>query len=97
MAAQEVLLVTGCAPPEPCGVGDYTARLSAALRRQGVAAELHLVSAAGHLRGLTNRIRREGVHVAHVMYPSRGYARALFPVRIPLAARPARVLLGVHE
>ncbi len=30
-----ILLVTGKFPPEPCGVGDYTARLAAELARRG--------------------------------------------------------------
>jgi len=93
----DVLLVTGCVPPVPCGVGHYTARLAEALASAGLRAGLEVVDRWGGLKRLRARVAEERPPVAHVMYPTRGYGWSLYPAMIPRACRPARVLLHVHE
>lgn len=97
MAHHDVLLVTGCLPPVPCGVGHYTARLREALEKEGIAVAVETLSQRGHLKNLRERIRETRPQVVHFMYPSRGYARSLFPLFVPRNVAPARLLLGLHE
>lgn len=93
----DVLLVTGCVPPVPCGVGHYAARLREALEAAGVRAGIEVVGHGAELNRLSERVAAERPPVVHVMYPTRGYGRRLFPLKFARAVRPARMLLHVHE
>lgn len=78
---RQVIMVTGFAPPEACGVGDYAALLVAGLQKQGVRADLfHLPrwNVAGTWEALRKLIACKDALI-HFPYPSLGYGYSLGP------------------
>jgi glycosyltransferase involved in cell wall biosynthesis len=76
-----VIMVTGSAPPEACGVGDYAALLVAGLQNAGIDAELFHLSRwnlAGTWRALQKLAACKDALI-HFQYPSFGYGYSLGP------------------
>ncbi|HEX7023097.1 MAG TPA: hypothetical protein VF171_09590, partial [Trueperaceae bacterium] len=75
-----IAMISGHYPPEPCGVGDYTAKLCDALRDQGLAVtHLHnKLRSPADVRRLYGRLREQPCDLVHLQYPS-GYGRSLLP------------------
>lgn len=76
-----ILLISGSYPPEPCGIGDYTQRLSEALRAEGMEVQC-LRQAPWRLRdsrSFFKAVDDARADIVHVQYPSIGYSRALGP------------------
>ena len=92
-------LLTGSVPPEPCGVGDFTARLAAELGAQGVAAELVSGTAWGvtAVPGLRSRLRSLALDLLHIQYPTNGFGSGLAPHLLSLVGAPMPVVVTLHE
>jgi len=91
-----VVLVTGSAPPDFCGVGDYTASLAQALEKAGQRVDLlchRNWSASGTMIALRklNRVRDA---IVHMQYPTMGYGYSLGPQLCSLV-KPC--VVTVHE
>lgn len=93
-----VALITGSAPPMACGVGDYTARLSAALTDQGVKVEVlsaNLDWRLSQARNTAAKIADTGADIYHIQYPTTGYGARLGPQALSLLLSPC--VVTVHE
>ncbi len=91
-----VVLVTGSAPPDVCGVGDYTASLARALEKAGQSVDLLCHrdwSISGTIIALRKLNRLRDV-IVHMQYPTMGYGHSLGPQLCSLA-KPCVVTL--HE
>lgn len=94
-----VALLTGSVPPEPCGVGDFTARLAAALIDQGVDAQLVSgpewgLAAVPQLR---RQLRTLGADLLHIQYPTTGFGSGLAPHVLSLGGIGMPVVVTLHE
>jgi glycosyltransferase involved in cell wall biosynthesis len=92
----KVILVTGSAPPDACGIGDYTSSLAAALQSAGQDVELFCHrewNLAGTSKALRKMLRTRNALV-HMQYPSLGYGYSLGP-QLCLLAR--RGIVTIHE
>jgi glycosyltransferase involved in cell wall biosynthesis len=92
----KIILVTGSAPPDPCGIGDYTASLATALESAGQQVEVLCHrdwSLAGTSKALLRLVAARRALV-HMQYPSLGYGYSLGP-QLCLLAR--RGIVTIHE
>jgi glycosyltransferase involved in cell wall biosynthesis len=92
----KVIMLTGSAPPEACGVGDYTFALVSALESAGFRAEL-LCHKQWDIRGtgkLFSRLSQEKEALLHIQYPTFGYGYSLGPQLSSLARRS---VITLHE
>ena len=77
----KIILVTGSAPPDACGVGDYTWTLAAALEKAGANVELFCHREwnwLGSYRAIRSLIK-EKRSIVHIQYPTMGYGASLGP------------------
>ncbi len=77
----KVILLTGSAPPDACGVGDYTGALAAALEQAGQEVEVLCHrdwSFAGTLKAV-RRVAAAKNALLHIQYPTMGYRYSLGP------------------
>lgn len=91
-----VLMVTGSAPPDTCGVGDYTSMLVSSLLQAGQPVEL-LCHRDWTLRGTSRALKKmlaSGEALIHMQYPTMGYGYSLGP-QLCLMSRQGVVTL--HE
>jgi glycosyltransferase involved in cell wall biosynthesis len=90
-----VVLVTGSAPPDVCGIGDYTRSLALALQKAGLPVEVFCHRHWG-LRGTSEAIRRLLVEdcIVHIQYPTVGYGYSLGP---QISALFTQSLVTLHE
>jgi len=91
-----VIIVTGSAPPEACGVGDYAALLVTGLQNAGVQAELFHHS-RWNLAGTWDALQKLGASkdaLVHIQYPSFGYGYSLGP---QLCAMMRSCVVTIHE
>lgn len=92
----KILLVTGSAPPDACGVGDYTASLASALQRAGQAVEV-LCHRDWSIAGTSKAVRillAESNSIIHMQYPTMGYRYSLGP---QLGMIVKRGVVTIHE
>src|ERR1700728_4699930 len=93
---KRVIMLTGSAPPEACGVGDYSATLVSALQYIGFPVELQCWrrwDIAGTAE-LIRRLARDKDALLHIQYPTFGYGYSLGPQACSLAARS---VVTLHE
>lgn len=93
-----ITMITGSFPPEACGVGYNTARLTEALRAEGVLVNVITQSkwSLNNLRSFLKQILECQPDIVHIQYPSVGYGKSILPQLISLFTRyPAVVTL--HE
>lgn len=91
-----VLLVTGSAPPDPCGVGDYTALLASALQKAGLGVEVFCQrdwTLNGSIRALKKLVLAKD-SLVHMQYPTVGYKYSLGP-QLSMVAKQG--IVTVHE
>jgi len=91
-----IAMVTGSYPPDTCGVGDYTYRLSEALRTMNENVEIitHRRWNASDAPLLAKHIDSLEPDIIHIQYPTIGFGRNLAPQVLNLM-RPCVVTL--HE
>src|ERR1700761_6864204 len=92
----KVVMLTGSAPPEACGVGDYTFALVSALESAGFPVEL-LYHKRWDISGtaqLLRRLSREEGRLLHIQYPTFGYGYSLGP---QLCSLTKRCVTTLHE
>lgn len=92
----KVIMLTGSAPPDACGVGDYTSALVSALGSAGFPVEM-LCHREWDIRGtetLLRRLWREKDALVHIQYPTFGYGYSLGPQFCSLARRS---VITLHE
>lgn len=92
----KILLISGSYPPESCGVGDYTYRLSQALISAGLDVEC-LRNSKWELRnthGILDAVDDVRADIIHIQYPTVGYGRALGP-QLLSCRRPC--VVTIHE
>ena len=91
-----VLLLTGSAPPEPCGIGAYTATLANALEKAGQPTEV-MCHSSWSLSGTSAAFRRllaQRDCIVHVQYPTMGYGYSLGP---QVCAIARKCVVTLHE
>jgi glycosyltransferase involved in cell wall biosynthesis len=91
-----VLLVTGSAPPDPCGVGDYTALLASALQGAGLGVEVFCQrdwTLSGSIRALKKLVLTKD-SLVHMQYPTMGFKYSLGP-QLSMVAKQG--IVTVHE
>lgn len=88
---RKVLIVSGSIPPDPCGVGDYSARLSHLLCDRGVDAPL----VALRWKNFFQVLKWSRNSIVHIQYPSVGYGWSLLPQLLCLLVR--RPVVTIHE
>ncbi len=95
----KILLVTGSYPPDPCGVGDYTARLEEALRDEAETQVSVLLPKTGPSLRLLYAITKAPVGlIIHLQYPTVGFGWSLLPVLWFMAASQLHpTVLTAHE
>jgi glycosyltransferase involved in cell wall biosynthesis len=89
-------MLTGSAPPEACGVGDYTFALVSALESAGLPVEM-LCHKHWNISGtaqLLRRLPREKGVLLHIQYPTFGYGHSLGP---QLCSLTKRSVITLHE
>jgi len=89
-------MLTGSAPPEACGVGDYTFALVSALESAGFPVEM-LCHKRWDISGtvqLLRQLSREKKGLLHIQYPTFGYGISLGPQLCSLANRS---VITLHE
>jgi len=92
----KVLLISGNYPPISCGIGDYTFKLSEALKLSGV----EVVVLANINWGIFNFFNIKKIisninpDVIHIQYPSTGYGFSLVPQLISLLYK---TIVTIHE
>jgi glycosyltransferase involved in cell wall biosynthesis len=93
-----ILMVSGSWPPQPCGVGDYAARLADALVRKGVDVIRFARPRFGLLYSpaIVADVARQECDLVHIQYPAAGYGRALTPSLIARGTRKP-VVVTLHE
>lgn len=95
-----ILLVSGSLPPNPCGVGDYTNRLAAALQNLGadvVCLGGEPWSGPREALALRRLLKADPADVVHLQYPTVGYGRSLVPALLPLVAASTSFAVTMHE
>jgi glycosyltransferase involved in cell wall biosynthesis len=92
----KILLVSGSYPPDPCGVGDYTHRLSQALQSEGMDVQClgHKQWHSHNIRSILHAVDNAGADIIHIQYPTVGYGRALGPQLLGIR-RPC--VVTIHE
>jgi glycosyltransferase involved in cell wall biosynthesis len=97
MKPLRVVMVTGSYPPEPCGVGGYTARLVKELKSQGV--DVHVYREGpwgiGNTSRIVNHIHKLNPDVTHIQYPTVGFNRSLGPQALSLKLK--NTVATIHE
>lgn len=90
-------MVSGSCPPDPCGVGDYTAHLVSGLRDSGIEVEVFSKFAWGvsGFSRLASAIKKFQPDIIHIQYPTVGYGKGLLPQLLSVAMAPCVVTL--HE
>ncbi|HEX4030317.1 MAG TPA: glycosyltransferase family 4 protein [Terracidiphilus sp.] len=91
-----VIIITGSAPPDACGVGDYAALLVSGLQDAGIQAELFhhpRWNLAGTWEAL-QKLRASKDALIHIQYPSFGYGHSLGP---QLCAMMRSCIVTIHE
>src|SRR4051794_20890610 len=91
-----VTFISGSLPPEPCGVGDFTAKLVQALRDLGVTVSvIHgedwTVAGVGNILRCIQESRPD---IIHIQYPTRGFEKHLGP---HLLALRVKSVVTLHE
>jgi glycosyltransferase involved in cell wall biosynthesis len=83
-----VYLISGSAPPDPCGVGDYTAALASAVGKAGFPVEMicHRSWGMQGTLNLVRTLRRDSQSLIHIQYPTMGYGYSLGPQLFSLCA-----------
>jgi glycosyltransferase involved in cell wall biosynthesis len=92
----KVIMLTGSAPPEACGISDYTFALVSALESAGFPVET-LCHKQWDLRGTAKLLRhlsQEKEVLLHIQYPTLGYGYSLGPQLCSLASRS---VVTLHE
>ena len=94
-----ILIVTGSLPPDVCGVGDYTQLLINHLseRVPAVRAFYRRDWSLRMFGRYARQIRESGAEVINIQYPTRGYGHSIVPHLLNLIARPARMVVTLHE
>lgn len=89
-------MLTGSAPPEACGVGDYTFALVSALEAAGFPVEMlcHKQWDISGTAQLICRLSREEKRLLHIQYPTFGYGHSLGP---QLCSLTNRSVVTLHE
>lgn len=89
-------MLTGSAPPDACGVGDYTFALVSALESAGFPAEMlcHKEWDISGTERLVRRLSQEKEALLHIQYPTFGYGYSLGPQVCSLARRS---VVTLHE
>lgn len=96
---KSILLVTGSFPPDICGVGDYTKLLADELKKR-IPQVLVFYRSDWSLRTLmqyARQIRRSGVQVINIQYPTRGYGHSIVPHLLSLITGSAKKVVTLHE
>lgn len=95
----KIVMVSGSWPPDSCGVGDYSAQLSAVLAVSGVDVVRFgaqgEVSARGLLQSI-RQIRKLKPDLVHIQYPTVGYGRSLAPAALSVLLR-LPIVVTLHE
>lgn len=93
----KIAMVTGSYPPEPCGVGDYTAKLAQSLITKGVTVNIPTDIRWGLLdvHSAAAKVKAAAPDIIHIQYPTRGYGYKLGPQALNLRVKPCVVTL--HE
>jgi glycosyltransferase involved in cell wall biosynthesis len=92
----KVIMLTGSAPPEACGIGHYTSTLVSALQAAGFPAEM-LCHKQWDLSGMANLLKRlsqDKDALLHIQYPTFGNRYSLGPQLCSLARRS---VVTLHE
>jgi len=89
-------MLTGTAPPEACGVGDYTFALVSALESAGFPVETlcHKQWGVGGTQRLLRRLAQEKDALLHIQYPTFGYGYSIGPQAASLVRRS---VVTLHE
>src|ERR1700755_3398297 len=95
----KVSIIAGSLPPQVCGVGDFAAGLTRALRDRGVTVTV-VHQPQWRLRdvpGLIRRLRTERSDIILLQYPTHGFRRSLVPhvLHLGLVGRPR--LTALHD
>ncbi|MHB8845797.1 MAG: glycosyltransferase family 4 protein [Nitrospirota bacterium] len=92
----KIAMLTGSYPPDVCGVGDYTNRLTSALERQGIRTEV--IHDADwrllHAGKVLKRIRSLRADLVHIQYPTVGFGAHLTPQFLSLLTP---CIITLHE
>jgi glycosyltransferase involved in cell wall biosynthesis len=90
-------MMTGSYPPDACGVGGYTARLTQELRSLGAHVDVYSRGPWGALDSnrIAKEIRELRPDVTHIQYPTVGFNRSLGPQMVSLKADT--VITTIHE
>lgn len=92
----KIALITGSYPPENCGVGDYTHRLSESLRLQQVEVEVihNRLRTPLQLSCFNASLKKINPDVIHLQYPTLGYGYSLLP---QVVANRQPMVVTIHE
>ena len=95
----KIAMLSGSWPPDRCGVGDYTERLSLALGEHGIE-----VVRLGHegfdvwsIPQVQRRMSDCGADILHVQYPTNGYGRSIAPALLAALSNRRPVVATLHE
>jgi glycosyltransferase involved in cell wall biosynthesis len=92
-----IVMMTGSYPPDACGVGGYTARLTQELRTLGAHVDVYNQGpwGLGEASRIAREIRERHPDVTHIQYPTVGFNRSLGPQLTAL--KLDRVVTTIHE
>ncbi|MGJ1436877.1 hypothetical protein [Sphingobacterium siyangense] len=99
-STRKVTIITGAYPPKVCGVGDYTAKLIAELRKLS-SFEIDLFyKDTWSLKYLINYIREllsRKSNFYHLQYPTEGYGYSVLPLLLLLLLPYHKRIVTIHE
>jgi len=91
-----VLLISGSYPPEFCGIGDYTSKLSSNLMLAGT--DVHVLAninwSVKNIIKIIKQIKAVKPNLIHIQYPSAGYGYSITPQIISLLFK---TVVTIHE
>lgn len=92
-----IVMMTGSYPPDACGVGGYTARLTQELRSLGAHVDVYSRGpwSLKNASRIACEIRELRPDITHIQYPTVGFNRSLGPQMTALKLAP--VVTTIHE
>lgn len=93
-------MICGAAPPDPCGVGDYTALLTRELRASGATVETQVIRSTRFSDWVTavQRLPRGNTCDVHLQYPGLGFGLGFRASPLPLMLAQLRpMVVTLHE
>lgn len=91
----KILMITGSYPPDVCGVGDYTEKLTEAIQTKGVDVDIYNTVASGWGTLLKGRILKN-YDIVHMQYPTVGFGKSLLPHLFILLCNKKNIIT-LHE